>query len=325
MSGCPCCADDHGVYLVRSNQCPSTYQPGTDGQEVCCALLQPQQHSLLPSTCHLPALHCRSTSMSEAVVCIIALSGGHTSAAMQQRGTLVSGRKRAAVLTSSRRVSCPRHCCSTVLSADCCCVLPQELYPVTSKTAGTSNYTTPLNHVGVYYFVCQEDNHCIQGQVSSALNSVDQSQLIQNVASVVKADSVSQCAAQALCISLPALVSEGPSWQTTPPLLSLCQQSLCVRHALLPTLPRSLADCCLHWPAEFASDGVQLHRDRTWHANPCSVSWLGWVGTSAQPHISCQWKAIPGLILTLKVLVLPSGHVCDATPTLRVVTSRTAT
>eukprot|EP00891_Asterochloris_glomerata_P007898 jgi/Astpho2/7898/fgenesh1_pg.00118_%23_13_t len=64
--------DDHGVYLVRSDQCPSTYQPGTDGQE--------------------------------------------------------------------------------------------ELYPVTSKTAGTSNYTTPLNHAGVYYFVCQEGTHCIQGQ-----------------------------------------------------------------------------------------------------------------------------------------------------------------
>ena len=96
---------------------------------------------------------------------------------------------------------CPAHATAVALccapSADCCCVLPQELYPVTSKTAGTSNYTTPLNHVGVYYFVCQEDNHCIQGQVSSALSSLDQSQLIQNTASVVKADSVLKCAAQA--------------------------------------------------------------------------------------------------------------------------------
>ena len=74
---------------------------------------------------------------------------------------------------------CPAHahaagamalCC--VPTADCCCVPPQELYPVTSKTAGTSNYTTPLNHVGVYYFVCQEGTHCIQGQVSSALSTL---------------------------------------------------------------------------------------------------------------------------------------------------------
>ena len=66
---------------------------------------------------------------------------------------------------------CPAHATAAALccepTADSSCVLPQELYPVTSKTAGTSNYTTPLNHAGVYYFVCQEGTHCIQGQVSA--------------------------------------------------------------------------------------------------------------------------------------------------------------
>ena len=92
MSGCPCCADDHGVYLVRSNQCPSTYQPGTDGQEVCSALLQLQQHSLLHCICHLPTLHRTPTSMLVAVLCGFAPLRGHTSAAMQQRGIATSGR-----------------------------------------------------------------------------------------------------------------------------------------------------------------------------------------------------------------------------------------
>ncbi|KAK9830428.1 hypothetical protein WJX72_011730 [[Myrmecia] bisecta] len=40
----------------------------------------------------------------------------------------------------------------------------QELFPVTSKTAGVSNYTTILKAPGLYHFVCQEGTHCLQGQ-----------------------------------------------------------------------------------------------------------------------------------------------------------------
>ena len=94
MSPSICCADDHGVYLVRSNQCPSTYLPGTDGQEVCSAPLQPQQYSLLYCICHRLTLQWGPISMSVAAVDGVAPSGNHAYAAMQQRDTAINRREK---------------------------------------------------------------------------------------------------------------------------------------------------------------------------------------------------------------------------------------